>query len=28
MCATAVNLVEHVLPATAFRQWVLTVPFA
>ncbi len=28
MCATAANLVEHVLPAAALRQWVLTVPFA
>ena len=28
MCATAANLVEHVLPAAPLRQWVLTVPFA
>jgi hypothetical protein len=27
MCATAANLVEHVLPQTALRQWVLTFPF-
>ena len=29
MCATAANLVEHVLPEqVALRQWVLTFPFA
>ena len=28
MCATAANLVEHVLPGAPLRQWVLTVPFA
>ena len=28
MCATAANLVEHVLPGVALRQWVLTFPFA
>ena len=27
MCATAANLVEHLLPAAPLRQWVLTVPF-
>ena len=28
MCATAANLVEHVLPEqVALRQWVLTFPF-
>jgi hypothetical protein len=28
MCATAANLIEHVLPEVALRQWVLTFPFA
>jgi hypothetical protein len=28
MCATAANLVEHVLPEVDLRQWVLTFPFA
>ena len=28
MCETAANLVEHVLPRVALRQWVLTFPFA
>jgi hypothetical protein len=28
MCATAANLVEHVLPEVALRQWVPTFPFA
>ena len=28
MCATAANLVEHVLPPAPLRQWVLTFPFA
>ena len=28
MCQTAANLVEHVLPEAALRQWVLTFPFA
>ena len=28
MCATAANLIEHVLPRVALRQWVLTFPFA
>jgi len=27
MCATAANLIEHVLPQTALRQWVVTFPF-
>lgn len=27
MCATAANLIEHVLPEVALRQWVLTFPF-
>lgn len=27
MCATAANLVEHVLPEVPLRQWVLTFPF-
>src|SRR5207247_9332213 len=27
MCQTAANLVEHVLPAVPFRQWVLTLPY-
>ena len=27
MCATAANLIEHVLPRVALRQWVLTFPF-
>ena len=27
MCATAANLVEHVLPPAPLRQWVLTFPF-
>jgi transposase len=27
MCATAANLVEHVLPEVSLRQWVLTSPF-
>jgi hypothetical protein len=26
MCATAANLIEHVLPQVALRQWVLTFP--
>ncbi len=28
MCATAANLVEHVLPEVPLRQWVLTFPFS
>ena len=28
MSATAANLVDHVMPKVALRQWVLTVPFA
>jgi len=28
MCATALNLIEHVLPEVGLRQWVLTFPFA
>jgi hypothetical protein len=28
MCATAADLVEHVLPEADLRQWVLTFPFA
>jgi hypothetical protein len=28
ICATADNLIEHVLPEVALRQWVLTFPFA
>ena len=28
MCATAANLIEHVLPEVALRQWVLTFPYA
>ena len=28
MCATAANLIEHVLPEVALRQWGLTFPFA
>jgi hypothetical protein len=28
MCATAANLLDHVLPEVALRQWVLTFPFA
>jgi hypothetical protein len=28
MCATAANLIEHVMPEVALRQWVLTFPFA
>ncbi len=28
MASTAANLVEHVLPPSPLRQWVLTVPFA
>jgi hypothetical protein len=28
MCATAADLVEHVLPEAPLRQWVLTFPFA
>lgn len=28
MCQTAANLIEHVLPEVALRQWVLTFPFA
>ena len=27
MCATAANLVEHILPPAPLRQWVLTFPF-
>ena len=27
MCATAANLIEHVLPEVGLRQWVLTFPF-
>ena len=27
MCSTAANLIEHVLPEVALRQWVLTFPF-
>ena len=27
MCSTAANLIEHVLPRVALRQWVLTFPF-
>jgi len=27
MCATAANLIEHILPEVALRQWVLTFPF-
>ena len=27
MCATAANLIEHVLPEVSLRQWVLTFPF-
>ena len=27
MCATAANLIEHVLPRVALRQWVRTFPF-
>jgi len=27
MCATAANLVDHVVPAVPIRQWVLSVPF-
>ena len=28
MCATSANLLDHVLPEVALRQWVLTFPFA
>ena len=28
MCATSANLIDHVLPEVALRQWVLTFPFA
>jgi len=28
MASTAANLIEHVLPPSPLRQWVLTVPFA
>jgi len=27
MCSTAANLIEHVFPDVALRQWVLTFPF-
>ncbi len=27
MCSTAADLIEHVLPEVALRQWVLTFPF-
>jgi hypothetical protein len=27
MCSTAANLIEHVLPEVALRQWVVTFPF-
>ena len=28
MCSTATHLIDHGLPETALRQWVLTFPFA
>jgi hypothetical protein len=28
MCSTAANLMDHVLPETGLRQWVLTFPFS